>query len=65
MNAKIIQIAVTPETEEQFGSIVALTENGQIFRRQLRPFKSTEEEIMWVEISTPGFVKRLGKLIGD
>lgn len=61
MNAKIIQLAVMPETEEAWGALVALTEDGRVFQRLND--RGTTEPDKWKEIETKNFVHRLGNLI--
>jgi hypothetical protein len=49
MNAKIIQIVAVPETEETFASVFALTEDGRVYERLVKPNAS------WTEILTNDF----------
>lgn len=60
MKTKIIQIAIAPESEEAYGSIIALTEDGKVFRRVLH---GPEHERAWVEVETKDFVHRTGGLV--
>lgn len=63
MNAKIIQIVAIPETEETHAVVVALTEDGRVFKKMV-PDEDVWER-PWVEVPTDNFVHRLGGLIGE
>ena len=61
MNAKIIQLVIVPETAETRPALIALTENGQVFRKALSP----DSEFPWKEIETKNFVYRGGTLFDE
>lgn len=54
---KIVQIAMTPETEENFTELVVLTDTGRIFQKSIdhQPYSTNR----WFEIDLPDTLKLL------
>lgn len=57
---KIVQLAVVAETEETYGALFVLTEEGKIVHKFTDRNAPHQE---WKEILTEEFVKRRGDLI--
>jgi hypothetical protein len=53
MNAKIIQIAILPESEERWASLLALTADGRIFKKTMPG--SDHSDRPWEEVLTKEF----------
>lgn len=60
MNAKIIQIVVMPGIAGTRPSLLALTEDGKIFKKS---DCYADEANYWKEVPTEDFAKRRGNLI--